>query len=625
MARIIGVDVGGTFTDIAVFEDGAMTGHKVPTTIEQSEGVAAALEWRDDDLFLHGTTAATNALLEERGAVVALVTGAGFEDLVEIARQDRPSLYDPAVDRPAPLVTRSARVGHDGDVGATVGRLAELEPAVVVVGLVEGYRDPDEERDLAAAIRERLEMPVIEATTISPEFREYERIATSLLSAYLTPSVAGYLGALGERLTVSRRLVMTSAGGLLPFDQGAANAARLVLSGPAGGVVAAAALGAHHGHPSVISFDMGGTSTDVCRISGGVPAVGSGHRVAGRVNRVPSVPVRTIGAGGGSVGWLDPGGALRVGPRSAGAAPGPAACGQGGVEATVTDANLMLGHIPADLALGGRLLLDPRLAEEALARLAEIAGLSPRGTAQGMIEIVDSHMEHALRAVTVEEGVDPRDSVLVAFGGAGGLHAGRLARSLQIPKVLVPPLSGVLSAVGLLLASPRADATRTVLMADGDPQLDRHVSTVVEEARRKYADLFGHPALGAGVGFDCRYAGQSHELEVDAAPSWPSIRAGFEEAHLRQFGFVRPGEPVEVVNVRAVAIGDPPLRWEQVMPDLPRGEAVGRGGVWQRATLPAGFETMGPGVIVEDSSAVLLEAGDRLVVLLDGTLEITHD
>jgi N-methylhydantoinase A/oxoprolinase/acetone carboxylase beta subunit len=289
-------------------------------------------------------------------------------------------------------------------------------------------------------------------------------MATTVLSAYLTPSVADYLNNLDSRVEVVTRLVMTSSGGLIPFAEGARLAGRLVLSGPAGGAVAAAALGAHHGHESVISFDMGGTSTDVCRITGGTPSVGTGHQVAGRVNRVPSVPIRTIGAGGGSIAWVDDGGALRVGPRSAGAIPGPAVYALGGNDLTVTDANVLAGHIPTDLALAGSVALDVVAAEAAAVRLAGEAELSVERVVAGVLEVVDAHMERALRSVSVELGADPRDSVLVAFGGAGGLHAGRLARRLGITKVLVPPHSGVFSALGLLLATPRSDSVRTVML-----------------------------------------------------------------------------------------------------------------------------------------------------------------
>ena len=621
--RVVGVDVGGTFTDVAVFDGVSVSGFKVPSTpSDPAEAVASAVEWQSDDTFLHGTTVATNALLEERGARVALVTDPGFEDLIEIARQDRPSLYDPAVDRPFPLVERSARIGHTGDVAATVAALAETGVDAAVVGFLDSYLDPTVEAELAKRLEAGSGLTVLSAAAVSPEFREYERIATAVLSAYLTPAVAGYLSRLGASLPVARTLVMTSAGGLLPFSQSAGQAVRLVLSGPAGGVVAAAALGTHHGHHEVLSFDMGGTSTDVCRISGGIPAAGSGHRVSGRVARVPSVPVRTIGAGGGSVGWVDRGGALRVGPRSAGADPGPAAYGRGGTEPTVTDANLVAGHIPADLALGGSLALDVGLARSAVSALGEVAGLSMDACAAGMLEIIDSHMEHALRAVSVEQGSDPRQSVLVAFGGAGGLHAGRLARRLGIPRVLVPPLSGVFSAVGLLMSPPRVDDARTVILAEDDDRLGAEVAARQDAAGDRYETVFGSRPVSVEATFDCRYRGQSHELEVSAAPDWESVRRSFEDAHRQHFGFIRAGEPIEAVTLRAAAVGEPPLTWQQVAPTPPSGQPRGRDGVWQRDSLPAGFDIEGPATVVEESSAIRVEPDQRLTVLNDGTLEI---
>ncbi len=625
MTRVIGVDIGGTFTDVVVSDAGRVDGFKVPSTpSEPSLAVATAVDWRDDDLFLHGTTVATNALIEEAGATVALVTDIGFEDLVEIARQDRPSLYDSAVDRPASLVPRALRVGHGGDLDDTAASLSRLGPDVAVVGLVDTYLDPAAEDGLAAGLATRTGIPVLAATSISPEFREYERIATAALSAYLTPTVAGYLQRLTAILPVSRSLVMTSAGGLVVFEEGSGQSVRLVLSGPAGGVVAAAAVGAHHGHHTVISFDMGGTSTDVCRIAGGAPEAGPGHTVAGRVARVPSLPVRTIGAGGGSVGWVDQGGALRVGPRSAGADPGPASYGLGGTEPTITDANLVAGHIPADLDLAGRLRLDTALARAAMAILGAKVGLDPLACAHGMLDVVDSHMEHALRKVSVEEGTDPREAVLVAFGGAGGLHAGRLARSLGIPKVLVPPLSGVFSAAGLLLSAPRADAARTVMLRQGDPGLGPDTSAVAAHATRRFGEVFAGPPERVVASFDCRYVGQSHEVEVLASPDWADVRTAFEGAHHRQFGFARPGEPFEVVNLRVVATGRPPLTWKDLVPTPPRGDPFGRDGVWERRSLPAGFRLQGPATVVEESSAVRLEPGQNLAVLDDGTLEMTE-
>ncbi len=624
MSRIVGIDVGGTFTDIVVFDDGALDGFKVPTTPDQAEGVLGAVVWGPDDTLLHGTTAATNALLEEKGARVALVTGEGFEDLIEISRQDRPSLYDASVDRPNPLVTRDMRLGFRGDVEEVLSQLRVLEPEVVAVGLIDAYLDPTVENELAGHIRAGLGVRVVSATETSPEFREYERIATGVLSAYLTPSVGYYLESLSSDLPIARSLVMTSAGGLLPFSQASNSAARLVLSGPAGGVVAAAALANHHGHTAAISFDMGGTSTDVCRIVAGVSPVGSGHNVAGRVNRVPSVPVKTIGAGGGSIGWVDAGGALRVGPRSAGAKPGPAAYGSGGTEPTVTDANLVLGHLPSDIALAGRLPVSMALATRAVSDVGISLRLSTEDTAAGILEVVDSHMEHALRTVTVEEGTDPRDTVLIAFGGAGGLHASRLARRLDIPKVLIPPLSGVFSALGLLLAAPRADTARTVMLPESDAALSIHAEMMIRAVEEGYVGLFGSNPTGMGLTFDCRYAGQSHELEVRALTSWPAIRRAFEESHHRSFGFIRSGEPVEVVTVRAWAAGDPPLKWSQVTPGLEEGRPAGRDGVWQRKSLAADTEISGPGVVVEETSAILLAPDEHLLVLGDGTLEISR-
>jgi N-methylhydantoinase A len=378
VAAIIGVDVGGTFTDVVVVDEGRVAGLKVSTTPDQSEGVVSAVEGLSARMFLHGTTAATNTLLEERGAEVTLITDPGYEDLIEIGRQDRPSLYDSSVDRPDPLVPRQRRFSKPDDIGSA---------EIVAVCLLDSYRDPAGEEALAAAIPH----PTVLSSVVSPEFREYERMATTVLSAYLTPSVADYLNNLDSRVEVVTRLVMTSSGGLIPFAEGAMLAGRLVLSGPAGGAVAAAALGAHHGHESVISFDMGGTSTDVCRITGGTPSVGTGHQVAGRVNRVPSVPIRTIGAGGGSIAWVDDGGALRVGPRSAGAIPGPAVYALGGNDLTVTDANVLAGHIPTDLALAGSVALDVVAAEAAAVRLAGEAELSVERVVAGVLEVVDAH------------------------------------------------------------------------------------------------------------------------------------------------------------------------------------------------------------------------------------------
>lgn len=632
MPSTVGVDVGGTFTDIVAFDGETLVGGKVPTTPDQSVGVMNALahpEIESPSLFLHGTTAGTNALLEERGARVALVTTEGFEDLIEIGRQARPSLYDPFVDRPRPLVPDQLRLGANGEAEEMLKELEALAPEAVAVALVRSYLDPRAELELASLIEDRLGVPVSTGARVSPGFREYERIATTVLNAYLSPEVTGYLQRLGDRLVTPSRLVMTSAGGLLPFERASELAGRLVLSGPAAGVVAAAELARAKGHSSAISFDMGGTSTDVCRITDGEALVGVGKRVAGRVNRVPSLPVNTIGAGGGSIVWLDDGGALRVGPRSAGAVPGPVAYGRGGTAPTVTDANVVLGFLPPDLALAGSVALDAGAAAAALTTLGREVGLALDATALGVIEIVDSHMERAIRGVSVEEGSDPRESALVAFGGAGGLHAARLARRLGMHIVLIPPLSGVFSALGLLLARPRADATRTVFLEEGSERLARMIVEIRDQARSSFAELKAPGKGEAVVHGEVRYVGQSHELAVVADPDWSRLRSSFEQAHRSHFGFDRSGEPIELVDLRAEVTGTASISWGELprlsadrAPEQMATTEEGRA-IWHRDHLPAGFGVAGPALIVERDSVILLDPSDRALVHDDGTLEIT--
>ena len=634
MTLTVGVDVGGTFTDVVVFDGESISGRKLPTTADQAVAVAQAS--RDTGIgsettFLHGTTAGTNALLEGRGAVTALVTSPGFEDLIEIGRQSRPSLYDSFVDRPLALAPRSLRIGYDDDFDALRTRLTQAD--AVAVALVRSYLDPLPELELAERLAAELEIPVSVGAVVSPAFREYERIATTVLNAYLTPEVAGYLARLDREVPAGQRLVMTSSGGLLPFASAAGYAGRLVLSGPAAGVVAARAMGSAKGQASVISFDMGGTSTDVCRIDG--QAGGGGrHRSAGWVNRVPSLPVRTIGAGGGSLAWVDEGGALRVGPRSAGAHPGPAAYGLGGNLATVTDANVVLGRIPPDTALGGSVALDVAAASTALSGLGTTLSMGAEALAAGIIEVVDTHMERALRAVSVEEGIDPRDSALVAFGGAGALHATRLAKRLGIRTTFIPPLSGVFSALGLLLAAPSSDAERTVMLEEGSARLGSVARGIFDEARATFGDHHGVAGDELTGWAELRYVGQSHELSVPLSSSWDELRAEFETAHRARFGFVRSAEPIELVTVRAVMSGRPPVYWD----DLPRlrpaqaptasrsttvvGDRALDVPVWARADLPSGFETRGPAIVVERDSAVWLEPDDSLSVHEDGTLEV---
>jgi N-methylhydantoinase A len=607
----------------------SVAGHKVRTTRDQSDGVARALSDRIDDAttILHGTTAGTNALIEGRGAKTALVTTRGFEDLLEIGRQARPSLYDTYADRPAALSPRSLRFGYAGDVEALTALVEQAAPEAVAVALVRSYTDPSDEIHLAERVQDMVDVPVSVGALVSPQFREYERIATTVLNAYLTPELAGYLSSLDRRVGGGRRLVMTSSGGLLPFSAASAHAGRLVLSGPAAGVVAATAVGRAKGFESIISFDMGGTSTDVCRVDDRA-IQSTGHSgAAGRVNRVPAIPVRTIGAGGGSLAWVDDGGALRVGPTSAGAHPGPAAYGRGGLVATVTDANVVLGRIPADLSLGGSVPLDIEAARRALGLLGADLGLEIDEVAAGIIEVVDTHMERALRAVSVEEGVDPRYSVLVAFGGAGGLHATRLARRLGMTRTLIPPLSGVFSALGLLLASPSSDASRTVMLVEGSTRLASVTEEILDEAVRTYRSDHGSDPSSRRAWAEVRYAGQSHELPVRLVSDWARLRQEFEDVHQARFGFARAGEAIELVDVRAEVIGRSPITWADLPPIRAsaapmapkRGQQVP---VYSRVALAPGNEIEGPAVVIERDSAVWLELGDRMSVHVDGTLDV---
>ena len=449
----VGVDTGGTFTDL-VADDGRIA--KVPSTpSDPGDAVRraiAAITTTLPDVLAHGTTVATNALLERALGAVALVTNRGFADVIEIARQVRPSLYDAHIDRPPPLVARDLRFEVGGRLDATGhelepfdGRVPDIDAdAAVAVCLLHADLDSGHERAVAAVLEAR-GLDVTVSSDVSPEFREYERMVTTVVNAALRPVCRSYLHGLHE--VARETLVMTSAGGLIPVGIAAELPVTLLLSGPAGGVRAAAAVAEACGYPLAVSFDMGGTSTDVCLVRGGVPEPSPFRVVADYPIRMPALAVHTIGAGGGSVARLDAGGALTVGPESAGAVPGPACYGRGGARPTVTDADLVLGRIGADTAFAGLDRLDVAAARAAL----DGAGVS----AEGVIAVVDAAMERAVRAVTVEQGVDPRELALVAFGGAGPLHACAVADALGVRTVIVPARAGVFSAVGLI-CTPRA-------------------------------------------------------------------------------------------------------------------------------------------------------------------------
>jgi N-methylhydantoinase A/oxoprolinase/acetone carboxylase beta subunit len=576
----LGVDTGGTFTDV-VTGDGRIA--KVPSTPADPgravrQGARAVAGDVRPELLAHGTTVATNALLEGKGAPVALVTNAGLADLIEIARQDRPSLYDARVTRPDPLVDRAWRI----EVG---GRLAadgtELEPVpsaavpevpagaeAVAICLLHADLDPRHEQAVAGSLRAR-GLDTCCSHEVSPEVREYERTVTTVVNASLRPRLRAYLRGIGN--VADDVLVMTSAGGLLPVADAAELPAALLLSGPAGGVRAGAAAAVANGFGGAITFDMGGTSTDVCLIEDGAPAPAAERHVGGYTVRFPSLDIHTIGAGGGSLASLDPGGALVVGPESAGADPGPACYGWGGTRPTVTDADLVAGRIPADAAFGG-IHLDLDAARTALAG-ADVS-------AEGIIRVVDAAMERALRTVSVERGVDPRGLALVAFGGAGPLHACALAEALEMAAVVVPARTGVLSAVGLL-TSPRQ---RDLVRSWPTPRDHEGIPEALEVLAAEASGLVGRDAE-VRTALDCRYVGQSHELTVG------DVRA-FHAEHRVRNGFDRPDAPVEVVALRATARRPSPVAAD----DLPAPERRG---------------ALGPAVIAEADCTIWVPDGWR--------------
>jgi N-methylhydantoinase A len=527
---VLGVDVGGTFTDAVLVADGAIRTTKVRTERRQEHSVltaARALGVEGIDRFTHGTTVATNALLERKGARTAFVATAGFEHLLDLRRQNRAHLYRLCAAHPDPLVPVERcygireRIGADGVVEALdLASIPELDAEAVAVCLLFSFREPAHERAVADELRRRLpDAHVVASHEVAPEFREYERASTAAADAYLGPVLAAYLLALRtacDEAGLPQPLVMRSSGGVATLDEAAAHASWALLSGPAGGVVGAARIAAAAGFPDAISFDMGGTSTDVCFIAGGEAERSVERTVAGLPIRLPSVDVHTVGAGGGSVAWLDTGGALRVGPASAGADPGPACYGRGGRKATVTDANLLLARLPHRLADG--LDLDPAAAERAL------DGLDPAG----VIEVVNAEMLRALRVVSVERGRDPRRLALVAFGGAGPLHACDLAAELGIDTVLVPAAAGVLSALGLAVSDERRD----------------HVRSEV----RPLAEVGELPTDGEA---DLRYRGQSFELSV---PLGPDLGERFHRLHEERYGYADRQRELELVAVRTAEI-----------------------------------------------------------------------
>jgi N-methylhydantoinase A len=665
MAWRVGVDSGGTFTDVCLFEDesGRVEVWKVPSTPDDpSRGIAAGVEEGVARVgetagaigyFGHGTTVGTNALIQHRGVKTGLITTGGFRDLLEIGRQKRPDLYDLNADKPPVLVTRDLRlevperVRHDGTIETALDQQAVREAArtlrqngveAIAICFLYGFVRPQHE-DIARQIiaEECPEAFACSSHEVAPEFREFERMSTAVVNAYLGPVMRNYINRLGERL---RQLGMRAAphltqsnGGVIGFEQAARLPVRTVLSGPSTGVVAAQAVGTMAGFPDLITFDMGGTSTDVALLQNGVCRLTNEAMVHGYPIKAPMLDIHTVGAGGGSIAYVDSGGLLKVGPRSAGAFPGPVCYDKGNQEPAVTDANVVLQTLNPTHLLGGRMAVRQNLARAAIAKLADQLGMGIMETAQGIVSVVTANMARAIRVVSVQRGHDPRDYTLAAFGGAGPLHAARLARELEIGRILVPRNPGILCAMGLLLTDLRADFATTRLQT-----LSAAVVPAIEAAfaglRHQAETWFDGEAIAPAARqvtrtVDMRYAGQNYELPVtvpEGAITLATLDAlvgGFEAAHRRMYGFIAEGDAVQLVTFRVEATG---LVRKAVFQPRPSQGAdasaaiTGRREVWlpeaggfvscpvyDRDRLDSGNRIAGPAIIEQmDATTVLL-------------------
>ncbi|PYV18283.1 MAG: hypothetical protein DMG07_04240 [Acidobacteria bacterium] len=672
MSVRMGVDVGGTFTDIVCFDEerGRLDLLKVPSTPAEPhravvEGAArileeAGLDSASVDFFIHGTTVATNTILERKGARVALLVTEGFRDVLYIMRQDRPRLYDYFVQRPDPLVPRhlrreiAERTLHTGgvhrplDEGAARATLRELRAAGlsdIAICLLHSYANPQHERALRALVLEELPGARVSISSeVLPEFKEFERMNTTVVDAYVRPKVAAYVRNLRAGLASlgvpSGLHIMQSNGGIMTAETAESHSVRTVLSGPAAGAVAGLVIARQAGVENMISIDVGGTSADVAVAYGGHLHYAEETEIGGQVIKTPAIDIHTVGAGGGSIAWIDPGGALQVGPQSAGADPGPACYGRGGAEPTVTDANLALGRLNADYFLGGAMSIDDTLARRAIEeRIARPLGLGVAAAAEGILRVINAVMAKAIRRLSVEKGYDPREFTLVAFGGAGPLHATTLASELQVPRVLVPPAPGVSSALGLLTADFRHDYVRTVLGPVSGTSLEALRRLYTELRERATADMRRERVAPERVSLlasvDMRYQGQGFSLQprftLDELDAWTDLEplvARFHELHHSAYGYSDAREATEIVNVRLAAIGrlpEPRLQPLAQGSEDPSAAFKRRRRVWidgapqdaavyDRTRLLAGNRVEGPAVIEQIDSTTVIFRGQRAVV-----------
>ncbi|MBS1881941.1 MAG: hydantoinase/oxoprolinase family protein [Actinobacteria bacterium] len=655
MSRLLAIEVGGTFTDAFSLDlaAGEVRTAKVPSTPRDPalavqsllEGpLAAAGGEEGGSEFLHGSTVATNALLERKGADVALVTSEGMRDVLELQRGDKRRIYDLLYEKPKPLIRRSRsfavseRLGPDGAVrvpldeagaSAVAERIAALDLEGVAVCTLHSYANPEHEQRIGALLERALPAgtPILLSSDLVPQFREYERANTTVMSAYIAPRVSTYLDRLEAAVESEdlRFFVMQSNGGVVPPRGAAERPINTFLSGPAAGVIGAAAAAGREGVKDFITLDMGGTSTDVSVVRDGRPQMVSQVEIDGLPIQAPAVDMTTVGAGGGSLAWTDRGGMLRVGPRSAGADPGPVCYGWGGTEPTVTDANVVTNIIRGSQQIGGQVELQAEAAAEACASVGEPLGLDPLSTADSILRIADQHMIGAIRLMTTERGLDPRDHALVAFGGAGPLHAARLARDLGIPTVIVPQHAGLLSAYGLAIAPIVRHHARTAIRPLAEltgEELGERFAELEGDAR---AELSEHGYASEGIEvrreLDVRYHGQGYELTVAIGAGQAAvdaIAAEFHAAHRQRYGYARESEPVEVVNWRVIATIERADASELLLRDAETGgvaaeESIYVNGEW----IPARFlpradvssePLEGPVVIEEPTSATFVPA-----------------
>jgi N-methylhydantoinase A len=618
----IAIDTGGTFTDCVYLRGNRLQILKVPSTAgDPGRAVLEAIAQIAPDghaEIRHGTTVGTNTLLERTGARVAFVTTEGFEDSIAIGRQNRPKLYDLFFTKESPLAPDDLRFGvaertacdgtalqqvHQHELARLKAAVQAAAPEAIAVSLLFSFANQESERAVSAVMRE-IGVPVSVSHEILPEFREYERGSTVLINGYLAPKMQSYLGQLDGALRAngSRLHVMQSSGGIASATDAAREPVRTILSGPAGGVVGAIAIARQAGYQNIITFDMGGTSTDVALVNTETgPRTTTELHILGMPVAVPTLNIHTVGAGGGSLARFDHGGALSVGPQSAGADPGPICYGRG-EQPTVTDANLLLGRLDPNSFLGGALKLDPERVKE---RFDQTKGClaSVQEFASGILRVANSHMESALRRISLEQGYDPRDFVLVSFGGAGPLHACDLARALHIPKVLVPNFPGALSAYGILVSDFVRDYSRTVMLQPEGAALHEHFRALEEVGRR---DMQKEGLQGAAVrSLDLRYGGQGYELNLDWSADFVNR---FHQLHERRYGYSDPNRTVQVVNarVRMIAITEKPVAQREDIRPGDGKQALLAGGIYDRARLHAGDRFAGPAVIAEYSATSFL-------------------